>query len=333
MSQVARRGSPTRPAATARASPAWPGVPPELRAEHVDHPGRLGGGQDASASSVSAANGFSHRTWRPAATASRASGGVGVGRRGDGHGVDPRRAERVVERRQGRGAPRRGGARSRRLGCVATDDRQDVEAGGAEGADVGVAAEAGSDDDDPASLAPPPGWSASPTTCQTSRRVASAAVWAASVAPSAWRSSENTSTPMGATAPTSGVHGGSRRGRNRPSPGRQAVVQRGLDEVLLGLRRAVVDLDGQHPLARNGAQVARPVSRSRAQCHVSTLRPPLARSASARPPAPCPGRGSVDHASHSKWTSRPCSAARSHSAAKDAAASSTPQSRPRRPRH
>ena len=54
----------------------------------------------------------------------------------------------------------------------------------------------------------------------------------------------------------------------------------------------------------------------RAQCQVSTFRPPLGRSAPRTTAHAVARSGTRDHASHSRWTRSPCSAARSHSVAK-----------------
>ena len=229
--------------------------------------------------------------------------GVGTGRRRDGDGHRPRGPQaRRATRSSARGTSKRR-ARSAVFSGSRPTRASTSKPACAQGAHMGVAAEARSRPRRPVtgvSGAP------QPSTAASRRRVALGRHPAASVGPAPMEVvGEHLDADRTLRAPIAEcrqiadeVEGTLAR--------EQAIVQGGVDEVLLRLRRAVVELDGQdalpgYPGGRRGS------CRARAQCHVSTLSPPLGRSASGTIWSAVSRSDTLDHASHSRWTSSPCS--------------------------
>ena len=184
----------------------------------------------------------------------------------DGHAVDTGHRQRVSEREQ---RPRHveeagplGG-----LVWVPPHDGQHIETRRAQGADVGVTPEPGTDDSNACHDSCPVD-TVLASTSASSDRVASAATPAASAGPFAWRSSEKTSTPMGARTPMRPERHEIPKQVEGALTREEPVVQRRLDQVLLRLRRTVVDLHGQHPFARHPEQVVHGRARAGAVPHV-----------------------------------------------------------------
>ncbi len=179
-----------------------PGIPTELGPEDMDDSRRFGRGKDLACFVQRGGERFFAHDVPAGGDRFERELRMDPRRCGDGHGVDTGDGQRVARMK----ATARGTSKSLARSAVLSGSRptsaSTSKPDGAQGPHVGVTTEPRSDDGDPGHRHP--GSLSAPSGCSTEpsrRRVASAALTAASRAPSAWSSSENTSTPIGASAP------------------------------------------------------------------------------------------------------------------------------------
>ena len=178
-----------------------PGVVTELGAHDMNHPGPLGRGQYPPPLGGVSGEGFLAQNVLAGGDGLEGEIGVGEWRGGDRHGRHARYPESLAQGAAGAGDVEQTGS-LRRPGRVTSHHGHDVETGGPQCPDMGEAPEPGPDDHDTEATVTAgvtrSRHGATPSTTSRSRRVASAASRAAASQPSAWSSSEKTSTPIGA---------------------------------------------------------------------------------------------------------------------------------------